>query len=68
MPNKTTVSIISAGMAALATLILVKNKHRIKEGAGAVVDGLKESSAIKLHNKLGTPVYDFLKRKNNIPF
>tara|TARA_R110002020_G_scaffold66391_1_gene174520 strand:+ start:32 stop:238 length:207 start_codon:yes stop_codon:yes gene_type:complete len=68
MPNKTTVGIISAGMGAIAALFLLRNKDRMKERAGAVVDGLKESTAIKLHNKLGTPVYDFLKRKNNIPF
>ena len=68
MPNKTTVSIISAGMGAIAALFLLRNKDRMKERAGAVVDGLKESTAIKLHTKFGTPVYDFLKRKNNIPF
>ena len=68
MATKKTVVLVSAGVAAVATLLLMKNKDRIKDGVEDVVSGLKERSAMKLHTKLGTPVYDFLKRKNNIPF
>lgn len=68
MATKKTVGLVSAGVAAVATLLLMKNKDRIKDGVEDVVSGLKERSAMKLHTKLGTPVYDFIKRKNNIPF
>jgi hypothetical protein len=68
MPSYKKVSLISAGVAAVTTFLLMHNKDRIKDKAVEVAGDIKERSAMKLHRKIGFPVYDFLKKKNNIPF
>ena len=68
MPSYKQVSFISAGVAAITTFLLMHNKDRIKDKAVEVAGDIKERSAMKLHSKIGYPIYDFLKKKNNIPF
>lgn len=68
MPSYKQVGLVSAGIAAVTTFLLMHNKDRIKNKAVEMAGDIKERSAEKLHTKLGTPIYDFLKKKNNIPF
>tara|TARA_R110000850_G_scaffold131516_2_gene252382 strand:- start:62 stop:268 length:207 start_codon:yes stop_codon:yes gene_type:complete len=56
------------GIVAAATYITISNRKRIKHKADEVAEGAKERSALALHNRIGMPVYAYLKKKNYIPF
>ena len=43
-------------------------KTTVKSDFFSFIDNLKDKSATTLHNKVGYPVYNFIKNKENIPF
>jgi hypothetical protein len=52
---------------ALATLTTVygfKNRKEIREKT----EDVKEKGALRLHNRIGMPIYRYLQKKNNLPF
>ena len=64
---------IAAGIAGiLASTYAFKKRKAIKEEVKSDISHLagviKEKSATTLHNKVGYPVYNFIKKKENIPF
>jgi len=60
---------VLAGLVALgATVYAAKNKKEITKSIKGDVEGLWDRSALFLHTKIGTPIYDYIKRKENIPF
>ena len=60
---------ILAGLVALgATAYAVKHKKDIKKSIKSDLTDVKDRSLTILHNRIGYPVYDYLKRKENIPF
>jgi len=69
LKTATTTLGILAGLAALgATVYAAKNKKEITKSIKGDVEGLWDRSALFLHTKIGTPIYDYIKRKENIPF
>ena len=56
------------GIAAMATILAVSNRKKIKYKAVEVTENAKEKSALALHKRVGMPVYTYLKKKNYIPF
>ena len=59
--NKKTLGIVGI---ALATILAVKNRKKIKEKAGDAT----EKGAMALHKRIGYPIYNYLRKKNNIPY
>ena len=64
---------IAAGIAGLlAATYAYKKRETIKENVKTdffgFIDELKDKSALKIHNKVGYPVYEYMKQKENIPF
>jgi hypothetical protein len=60
---------IFAGLIALsATVYAVKNRKGISTSVKEDVNGLTDRSALLLHNKIGMPIYNYIKRKDNSPF
>jgi len=64
----TTLSIIAGLLAVGATVYAAKNKKEIKQTMQGDMEGLLDRSAIFLHNRVGFPLYSYIKRKENIPF
>jgi hypothetical protein len=56
------------GIAAVATIVAISNRKKIKNKASVVKEGAKERSALAIHQRIGMPVYSYLKKKNYIPF
>ena len=54
--------------AAAATVYAVKNRKAIAEKTANVKEDVKEQGALALHNRIGMPVYTYLKERNYIPF
>ena len=60
---------VLAGLVALgATVYAAKNKKEIKQSIKGDMADLKDRSALFLHNRVGFPIYNYIKRKENIPF
>ncbi len=64
---------IAAGIAGLlaATYAFKKReeiKSNVKSDFFGFIDNLKDKSANTIHKKVGYPVYNFIKNKENIPF
>jgi uncharacterized membrane protein YebE (DUF533 family) len=69
LKTATTTLGVLAGLAALgATVYAAKNKKEITKSIKGDMEGLWDRSALFLHTKIGTPIYDYIKRKENIPF
>jgi uncharacterized membrane protein YebE (DUF533 family) len=64
----TTLGVLAGLLAVGATVYAVKNKKEIKQTMRGDMEGLIDRSAMYLHNKLGFPLYNYIKRKENIPF
>lgn len=64
----TTFGVLAGVLAVGATLYAVRNKKEIKQTIQGDMDGLVNRSAVFLHNKVGFPLYNYIKRKENIPF
>jgi len=64
----TTLGVLAGLLAVGATVYAVKNKKEIKKTMQGDMEGLVSRSAVYLHNKLGFPLYNYIKRKENIPF
>ena len=64
----TTLSILAGLFAVGATVYAAKNKKEIKQTMQGDMEGLLDRSAIFLHNRVGFPLYSYIKRKENIPF
>jgi len=62
--NKKTLGIVGMALAALTTVYAIKNRKKIKEKAGDAT----EKGALALHKRIGYPIYNYLRRKNNIPY
>mgnify|MGYP003629757780 CR=1 FL=1 len=64
--------IVAAITGAVVTAYAVKKRKPIsktvKGDLTALVENIKDASATTLHNKVGQPVYKFLKNKEHIPF
>ena len=43
-------------------------KSTVKSDFFGFIDNLKDKSATTIHKKVGYPVYNFIKKKENIPF
>jgi len=59
--NKKTLGIVGI---ALATVLAIKNRKKIKSKAGDAT----EKGAIALHKRIGMPIYNYLRKKNDIPY
>jgi len=64
---------IAAGIAGLlAATYAFKKREEIKSNMKSdffgFMDSLKDKSASTIHNKVGYPVYEYMKKKENIPF
>ena len=60
---------VLAGLLAVgATVYAARNKKEIKQSIQGDMEGLVDRSAVFLHNKVGFPLYNYIKRKENIPF
>ena len=69
LKTATTTLGVLAGLIALgATVYAAKNKKEIKQTIKGDMDDLRDRSALFLHNKVGFPIYNYIKRKENIPF
>ena len=69
LKSATTTLGVLAGLVALgATVYAVRNKKEITKSVKDDVEGLWDRSALYLHTKVGTPIYNYIKRKENIPF
>ena len=64
----TTLGVLAGVLAVGATLYAVRNKKEIKQTMQGDMDGLVNRSALFLHNRVGWPLYNYIKRKENIPF
>ena len=69
LKTATTTLGVLAGLVALgATVYAAKNKKEITKSIKGDMEGLWDRSALLLHTKIGMPIYDYIKRKENIPF
>jgi len=64
----TTLGILAGLIAVGATVYAAKNKKEIKQTIKDDMEDLRDRSALFLHNKVGFPIYNYIKRKENIPF
>jgi len=64
----TTLGILAGLLAVGATVYAAKNKKEIKQTIKDDMEDLRDRSALFLHNKVGFPIYNYIKRKENIPF
>ena len=68
----TTMGIVAAITGVVATAYAVKKRSPISKAVkgdlSTLVENIKDVSATTLHNKVGQPVYKFLKDKEHIPF
>ena len=64
----TTLGVLAGLLAVGATVYAAKNKKEIKQNIQGEMEGLVDRSAIFLHNRVGFPLYNYIKRKENIPF
>jgi hypothetical protein len=63
-----TLSVFAGLIALSATVYAVKNRKGIAKSVKQDVDGLTDRSALLIHHKIGMPIYNYIKRKDNIPF
>ena len=64
----TTLGVLAGLVAIGATVYAAKNKKEIKQSIKGDMEDLKDRSALFLHNRVGFPIYNYIKRKENIPF
>jgi hypothetical protein len=68
----TTLGVIAAITGVIATAYAVKKRKPIsktvKNDLNSLVENIKDKSADALHSKIGYPIYQFIKKKENIPF
>ena len=64
----TTLGILAGLLAVGATVYAAKNKKEIKQTIKDDMEDLRDRSALFLHHKVGFPIYNYIKRKENIPF
>ena len=64
----TTLGVLAGLLAVGATVYAARNKKEIKQSIQGDMGGLVDRSAVFLHNKVGFPLYNYIKRKENIPF
>ncbi len=64
----TTLGVLAGLVAIGATVYAAKNKKEISQSIKGDMEDLKDRSALFLHNRVGTPIYNYIKRKENIPF
>ena len=69
LKTTTTTLGVLAGLFALgATVYAVKNKKGISKVIQNDLGELKDRSAILLHSKFGYPLYNYIKKKEIIPY
>ena len=64
----TTLGVLAGLVAIGATVYAAKNKKEISQSIKGDMADLKDRSALFLHNRVGFPIYNYIKRKENIPF
>jgi hypothetical protein len=64
----TTLSVLAGLFALVVTAYAVRNKKEISKVIQGDVEQLKERSALLLHAKFGYPIYNYIKKKENIPY
>ena len=64
----TTLGVLAGLLAVGATVYAARNKKEIKQTIQGDMEGIVDRSAVFLHNKVGFPLYNYIKRKENIPF
>jgi len=66
------VSIIAGVVGGIAAAYAYKKRETIKTTMKndffGLMDNLKDKSADTIHKKVGYPVYEYMKKKENIPF
>jgi len=66
------VGIIAGIVGVMAATYAYKKRETIKttmkDDFFGFMDNLKDKSASTIHNKVGYPVYEYMKKKENIPF
>ena len=64
----TTIGILAGLLTIGATIYAAKNKKEIATSIKGDMEDLRDRSALLVHNKLGFPIYSYIKGKENIPF
>jgi hypothetical protein len=60
--------ILGMVVAAVGTAYAVRHRKDIAKKVPEVVEEVKERSALALHHRIGYPVWEYIKRKNSLPF
>ena len=68
MRKKKAIGILGAVMAAVGTVYAVKRRKDIAHSVPKAVEEAKERSALAIHRRIGYPIWEYIKRKNNLPF
>ena len=55
-------------VAAVGTVYAVRHRKDIAKKVPEVVEEVKERSALAIHHRIGYPVWEYIKRKNSLPF
>jgi len=64
----TTLGVLAGLLTIGATIYAAKNRKEITASIKEDMGDLQKRSALFLHNKVGFPIYNYIKRKENIPF
>ena len=68
MDKKKAVGILGAAIAAVGTIYVVKHRKGIAHTVPKAVEEVKERSALAIHRRIGYPIWEYIKRKNSLPF
>ena len=55
-------------VAAVGTVYAVKHRKGIAKKVPAAAEEVRERSALAIHRRIGYPVWEYIKRKNSLPF
>ena len=55
-------------VAAVGTAYAVRRRKDIAKKVPEVVEEVRERSALAIHRRIGYPVWEYIKRKNSLPF
>ena len=68
MDKRKASGILGAAIAAMGTVYAVKHRKGIAHKVPEAVEEVKERSALAIHRRIGYPIWEYIKRKNNLPF
>ena len=60
--------ILGMVVAAVGTVYAVKHRKDLVKRVPEAVEEVKERSALAIHRRIGYPIWEYIKRKNSLPF